>query len=64
MTAGETIDELVRIVCDFQVIMAVHGDWVDGCFYYSGKSASELESIIQRSRAVLAAVRDIRKATT
>lgn len=37
--------------------MQSHGDWDDGCFYYGGKSASELQEPIRLARAALAAAR-------
>jgi hypothetical protein len=35
--------KLLRVVTMFIEILSEHGDWEEGCFYYNGSSASELQ---------------------
>ena len=38
----------------FMARMNERGDWDDGCFYYEGRSASELQEPIRAARAAIA----------
>ena len=46
-------DDLVAALEAFQNRMDTFGSWEDGCFYYNGRSASELQQPIEQARAVL-----------
>lgn len=53
-TAVAERDALREALGMFLAAMNLYGDWDDGCFYYGGKSASELQEPIRIARAALA----------
>lgn len=46
---------LLKVAQAFLSFMARFGNWDDGCFYYNGTTASELEKPIQEAEAALVA---------
>jgi len=46
-------DRLREVVAMFFDRVSRHGDWDDGCFYYKGTSAPELQEPLRRARAAL-----------
>jgi hypothetical protein len=54
-TRNASLIALVRALVSLHGTIYRHGEWDDGCFYYSGKSASELEGPISETDAAIAA---------
>lgn len=46
--------ELLSLVYDFMHRMESFGNWDDGCFYYNGAAASELQRPIEIAQEVIA----------
>lgn len=55
-TAAEVIEVAKKALEAWREVMNTHGEWDDGCFYYSKRSTSELEPRIERNYAALAAI--------
>ena len=48
-------DRLLAALKLFNARVLFHGDWDEGCFYYFGKSAAELQEPLNRAGAAISA---------
>ncbi len=53
-SAAQVIAAAEQALTAWREAMNTHGEWDDGCFYYSHTSASELEPRIERNESALA----------
>lgn len=56
--AAENHAELLTVAGEMSAVLSRCGDWEDGCFYYNGTSATELEGPQQRLAAAIAKATD------
>ncbi len=52
-TPGPAAPELLEALKMFMGCMDRFGEWVDGCFYYGNRSASELQEPIEKASALI-----------
>lgn len=55
--ARAAVAELIEAANLMHAALQKHGEWDDGCFYYGGKAASELQSPISSLVAALSRMR-------
>lgn len=55
--ARAAVAELIEATSLLTAQLALHGDMDDGCFYYNGRSASELQTPMADVRVALARVK-------
>jgi hypothetical protein len=51
LASGPISYEALKLIVD---ALEQYGSWDEGCFYYNGKSASELQEPIAKARAAIA----------
>lgn len=49
--------ELLTALDLLRTVIETHGEWDDGCFYYGGKSAPELQEPLRFAREAIAAAK-------
>lgn len=54
LEARAAVAELIEAASLLVAQIALNGDMEDGCFYYNGRSASELQTPLHDARAALA----------
>ena len=45
--------ELLEALKAFQDCMRTYGEWDEGCFYYAGRIASELQDVIVKAETAI-----------
>ena len=51
--ARSAVAELIESTCVLRSRLCLHGDWEDGCYYYNGYSAPELQDPMAQVDAAL-----------